>query len=78
MNKTPYEIRLELLKMAKEMLESDYFSMKDALSNQWNVAVTQAERQQATLPPHPELPKFPSAQEVIEKARILNTFVSNS
>lgn len=78
MNKTPYEIRLELLKMAKEMLEFDYFTVKDALFQEWNVNVTQAQQNQAKIPSLPELPKFPTAQDVIDKARILNTFVSNS
>ena len=33
MTMTPYEIRLELLKMSQQMLESEYFSNKERLTN---------------------------------------------
>jgi len=32
-NMTPFEIRLELLKMAKDMLEEDYRSKREQISN---------------------------------------------
>jgi len=38
-NMTPFEIRLELLKMAKEMLEEDYRSKREQISNDWSVKV---------------------------------------
>ena len=33
-NMTPYEIRLELLKMAKDMLVDDYYSSREKISNE--------------------------------------------
>ena len=32
-NMTPFEIRLELLKMAKEMLTEDYYGRREQISN---------------------------------------------
>ena len=43
-NLTPFEIRLELLKMAKELLLEEYSSSKDRLSNEWQVKVESAKR----------------------------------
>ena len=76
MSKTPYEIRLELLKMAKEMLEQDYFAKREALQNEWNVKVGIAERFNTDVPPFPTLPDVPTEQEVIIKASALNEFIS--
>lgn len=78
MSKTPFEIRLELLKMAKDMLEADYFSQKDSLFNEWNTRVDSAKTKGEEIPRHPIIPPFPSASEVIEKAKVLNAFVSNA
>lgn len=78
MSKTPFEIRLELLKMAKEMLEVDYFSKKESLSNDWQLKAGSAQAKGEELPAHPIIPPFPTASEVIEKAKALNAFVSNA
>lgn len=77
MSKTPFEIRLELLRMAKEMLEADYFSTKDRLQTEWQIKVGRANETNEPLPQHPIIPPFPLATDVIEKAKTLNTFVSN-
>lgn len=77
MSKTPFEIRLELLKMAKEMLEADYHSTKDRLQTEWQIRVGRANETNEPLPEHPIIPPFPTAVDVIEKAKTLNTFVSN-
>ena len=34
-NMTPFEIRLELLKMAKDMLSDDYYGKRESISNQY-------------------------------------------
>ena len=36
-NMTPFEIRLELLKMAKEMLTEDYYGKREQVSNDWQI-----------------------------------------
>lgn len=77
MSKTPFEIRLELLKMAKEMLEQDYHTHKDMLRQMWEIEVVRANETNAPIPSSPIIPPFPTAFEVIEKARTLNAFVSN-
>lgn len=78
MSKTPFEIRLELLKMAKEMLEADYFSTKERLQTEWQIKVGRSNETNEPLPEHPAIPPFPTATDIIEKAKTLNTFVSNT
>lgn len=74
---TPYEIRLDLLKMAREMLETDYHSRKEKLKDVWHMESSRALEAKLPLPAHPELPAFPSESEIIAKAKLLNAFVSN-
>ena len=78
MSKTPYEIRLELLKMSKEMLESDFYMKRDLIRDEWQNKVSLALEQKSNLPSTPIMPEFPTAQQVLIKARELNEFVSNS
>ena len=75
-NMTPFEIRLELLKLAKEMLGEDYFAKRAVSENNWQVATENARTQGKELPNQPEYPSFPSETEIINKAQILNGFVS--
>lgn len=74
---TPFEIRLELLKMAREMLGDDYYGKREAISNQYATDCDVAKLKGEEPPKHPGYPPFPSEQEVIAKAQALNTFVSN-
>jgi hypothetical protein len=76
MSKTPFEIRLELLKMAKEMMEQDYFAKRDKISNEWHSSVEMHSKLNMTPPEYPELPPYPSEQEIIDKAQALNNFIS--
>ena len=76
-NMTPFEIRLELLKMAKDMLTDSYFSEKDRISADWNVKVDSAKLNGQPIPDHPAYPPYPSETDVINKAQLLNGFVSN-
>jgi hypothetical protein len=75
-NMTPFEIRLELLKMAKEMLEQDYYGKREVISNDWQVKIEVAKLNGGTVPEHPGFPPFPSEAEIIAKANTLNGFVS--
>lgn len=77
MSKTPFEIRLELLKMAKEMLEHDYFTSKEMLLNVWHMQAAAAQELQKEVPSTPKLPAYPSTDDVIKKAKELNIFISN-
>ena len=76
-NLTPFEIRLELLKMAKDMLSDDYYGKREAISNEWSTKVEIAKINGGELPEHPGFPSFPSETEIIAKAQSLNGFVSN-
>jgi len=76
-NLSPFEIRLELLKMAKEMLMDDYYSNKEKVTQDWNIKCDTARTKGETPPEHPALPTIPSEQDIISKAQTLNSFVSN-
>ena len=75
---TPYEIRLELLKMAKDMLTDDYHTRHDALQQQWHTQVDAAKIAGTSSPDFPALPPFPTEDEIVKKAEALNQFVSQT
>ena len=76
-NMTPFEIRLELLKMAKDMLTEDYYGKREQVSNDWQVKVESARHAGAQPPEHPGFPAYPTETDIITKAQTLNGFVSN-
>ena len=76
-NMTPFEIRLELLKMAKEMLSDDYYGKREQISNDWSMQCETAKIKGETPPQHPGFPQYPSEADIIAKAQSLNGFVSN-
>jgi len=76
-NLTPFEIRLELLKMAKDMLNDEYYGKREQVSNDWQQKVESAKLNGGTIPDHPGFPTIPSEQDIIAKASALNGFVSN-
>jgi hypothetical protein len=78
MSMTPYEIRLELLKMAKDMLTDDYHGKRDALQQQWHTQVDAAKIAGTQSPDYPALPAFPTEDEIVKKAEALNQFVSQT
>jgi len=74
-NKTPFEIRLELLKMAKEMLEQEYFQKVQGIDQKYGFEIEEAHRTGKPIPDRQVLP-YPTESEVIKKAESLNAFVS--
>lgn len=78
MSMTPYEIRLELLKMAQQLLIDDFYSKKEVIVNEWNTKVEMAKISGLESPPHPALPAFPNEEEIVKKAESLNLFVSQT
>jgi len=74
---TPFEIRLELLKMAKDMLNDEYYGKREQISNDWHVKVDSAKLNGGVIPEHPGFPSYPSEADIIAKATALNGFVSN-
>ncbi|NBX50584.1 hypothetical protein EBT25_11765 [bacterium] len=77
-NLTPFEIRLELLKMAKDLLAEAYYSERDRLQQDWHIKVEAAKLNGQSIPDHPAYPAYPSEQDIIVKAASLNGFVSNN
>ena len=76
-NMTPFEIRLELLKMARDMLYDEYNGQRDRISQNWNMQCASAQSKGENPPEHPGLPSIPSETDIISKAQTLNGFVSN-
>ena len=75
-NMTPFEIRLELLKMAKDMLVEDYYGSREKISNEWALKADIAKVHGNPIPDHPGYPAYPTEAEIITKAQALNSFVS--
>jgi hypothetical protein len=78
-----YMIRLDLLKMAKEMLEQDWHAHREMLRAQWEQEINMAQiLAQArddlirTIPTQPTFRPFPTEEEIIKKARVLNEFIN--
>jgi hypothetical protein len=70
MTKTPYEIRLEVLKMAQDQANAKFY-------NQWEQAARAADNNEnATL--LTEVPTFPTAEEILVEATKLKTFVDSN
>lgn len=75
-NMTPFEIRLELLKMAKDMLTEDYYGKREVISNEYASRCEVARIHGTEVPAHPGFPSYPSEADIITKANALNGFVS--
>ena len=75
MTKNPYEIRYDLLQMAKDMLDQQY---NNASSMYWS-AFEKAVQNNAELYKDYEqyIPKMFTPEEVIEQAEKLQTFINN-
>jgi hypothetical protein len=75
MSKTPYEIRLELLTLAKEILETPIHQKRVCLNDEYHSKLNDANR--GTLP-YPTMPDFPSTTDIIAKAEELKKFVDQA
>ena len=83
MSTNGYEIRLELLKMAKEMLEQDWHAQRDSVMTDYNHKISFAHGKaesmgfvSAEMPDKPTFNPFPTEEEIIKKAKVLNEFVA--
>lgn len=77
-NMTPFEIRLDLLKMSKDLLVEDFDTQREKLIKDWQVKVEVAKLNGTAIPDHPALPNYPTDTDIIAKAQTLNGFVSNT
>ena len=73
---TPFEIRLELLRMAKDLVLEQYTSDRDRLQQEWHVKVEAAKLNGQSIPDYPAYPTYPTEADIIKKAGELNGFVS--
>ena len=82
MSKTPYELRYQLLMMAQSLITENLMNERIRLENDWNtkrdIVIAAAERGiTSPMEPFPIVPKI-DVNSVIELAKILNNFVSNT
>jgi hypothetical protein len=76
-DKNPYEIRLEILQMAKDLLYEKWNANNYALQEHYNVKITRALETESEIPAPYEPVPYPTDEDIISKARELNKFVSN-
>ena len=72
MSKSPYEIRLELLKLANEVLLTPVYQKRSALEMEWS-----ARREVNPSEAFPAMPEFPTTDKIIAEAERLKAFVDN-
>lgn len=65
--KTPYEIRLEVLKMARELVMEETYMNRDHVMELW-----QAQDRKGNL----DWPEFPSNEKILDKAQELYSFIA--
>lgn len=66
MTKSPYEIRLDLLKIAQDQANAKFY-------NQWEQAAQKAELSESKL--LTEVPEFPTADHILAEANKLKSFI---
>ena len=78
--KTPYALRLEMLQMAKEMLEQNFHMQRDIAMRYWDGMIENAQKMNSAVPSKDEvmnlMPKFPTVEEIMVQAEKMNAFVS--
>ena len=75
MSKTPYEIRLELLTLAKEILQAPVNEKRNKLSDEYHSKLTDTNRDSL---PFPTMPDFPSTTDIVAEAEALKKFVDQA
>ncbi len=78
MSLNPYEVRLEVLKMAAGMLNDEYYGKRQVIDENFHTQVTTARENNTTPPVHPGFPDFPIEEKILEKANKLYKFISES
>ena len=73
----PFEIRLELLKLAQTMETERLLTERSRLENDWHASVDMARRDGKALPAFPKVDTV-SVEEVVTIAERLNSFISNN
>ena len=74
MSKTPYEIRLEVLKMAKDLLVEQVYAEREEINSRFVYLNDHQKSKQG----YPELPKLPDTYDILKTALDLQKFVNNN
>lgn len=84
MSKTPFEIRLDLLNLAQQVLSDTTQQERNRLEQDWHmarelaiIAAQKGDGSDIIVPPFPSLPTI-TEEELIRVAKKLNDFVSNT
>jgi len=75
MSLNPFEVRLQVLSMAKDLLTDQYHTNRDMLVQKYEFA-RQAAEGSSNQPVFPEIPEFPQEDKIIAKANALYNFIS--
>jgi hypothetical protein len=75
MSKTPYEIRLELLNLAREILQTPVHEKRSRLCDEYHSKLTDTNRDSL---PFPTMPDFPSTTDIVAEAEALKKFVDQA
>jgi hypothetical protein len=75
-NKTPFELRYELLCLAKDILTEKMYAERTQIENDWNTVRDSCEKHGMSVPAFPNLPTI-DEDEVIRLACKMNVFVSD-
>ena len=79
MSMTPFEVRLEVLKLAKDLVMEEYYAKRQKIDTEFETLRNFNIDKNISKPiSYPELPKVPSEVDIITKATILNNFVSDT
>lgn len=76
-SKTPYEIRLEVLRMAQSLVVDEFHIKRETLLRQWDSAVESAHRKGEDGPKMLDMPTFPTENDILYTASRLIEFVNN-
>lgn len=77
MSATPYELRLEMLKMAQNYFESQLAIARDAATQSWHASVALAsELKDAASLPELKMPPMYTVDDITKMAEQFNSFVS--
>ena len=78
MSKTPFEIRLEILDMAKGIVMEDYYAKQNWTREKWESESSTARDTGSPSPIRPENPQFPTSEDILKKAKELKAFIDNA
>lgn len=77
-NKNPFEIRLEVLNMAKDIEMEHYHMNRERLLAQWHTDVDFARQAGSAPPPMPEMPAFPTEETLVKRAQFLSEYIDGA